>query len=45
MGMRYSSQFNLDKLRQNLFAKQGRINKGMRDGAEAARTYYEEVTE
>lgn len=35
MGMRYSSQFNLDKLRQNLFARQGRIYKGMRDGAEA----------
>jgi hypothetical protein len=35
MGMAYSSQFNLDKLRQNLFAKQGRINKGMRDGAAA----------
>ena len=36
MGMRYSSQFNLDKLRQNLFAKQGRVAKGMRDGAEEA---------
>jgi hypothetical protein len=36
MGMAYSSAFNLDKLRQNLFAKQGRINKGMRVGAEAA---------
>ena len=36
MGMAYSSQFNLDKLRQNLFARQGRINKGMRDGAELA---------
>jgi hypothetical protein len=36
MGMRYSSQFNLDKLRQNLFAKQGRIHKGMREGAEEA---------
>jgi len=34
MGMRYSSQFNLDKLRQNLFARQGRYYKGMRDGAE-----------
>lgn len=33
MGMRYSSQFNLEKLTQNLFAKQGRINKAMRDGA------------
>lgn len=33
MGMAYSTQFNLDKLRQNLFAKQGRVNKGMREGA------------
>lgn len=36
MGMRYSSQFNLDKLRQNLFAKQGRAYKGMREGCEEA---------
>jgi hypothetical protein len=36
MGMAYSSAFNLDKLRQNLFAKQGRINKGMRHGAKEA---------
>lgn len=35
MGMRYSSQFNLDKLRQNLFARQGRFNKDMRDATEA----------
>jgi hypothetical protein len=34
MGMRYSSAFNLDKLRQNLFARQNRVYKGMRDGAE-----------
>jgi hypothetical protein len=34
MGMRYSSQFNLDKLRQNLFARQGRFNKDMREAAE-----------
>lgn len=38
MAMAYSSQFNLDKLRQNLFAKQGRANAAMRqatkEGAE-----------
>ena len=36
MGMRYSSQFNLDKLRQNLFARQGRSNAAMRQAAEQA---------
>lgn len=29
MAMRYSSQFNLDKLRQNLFARQRRFNEEM----------------
>jgi hypothetical protein len=33
MSMRYSSGFNLDKLRQNLFAKKGRFNKEMRQAA------------
>lgn len=35
MGMAYSSQFNLDKLRQNLFARQGRANAAMKKAAEA----------
>jgi hypothetical protein len=34
MGMRYSSEFNLDKLRQNLFARQGRFNREMRIATE-----------
>lgn len=34
MSMRYSSSFNLDKLRQNLFARKGRFNKDMRQAAE-----------
>ena len=34
MAMRYSSSFNLDKLRQNLFARKGRFNKDMREAAE-----------
>lgn len=35
MAMAYSSQFNLDKLRQSLFAKQGRANAAMRQATEA----------
>lgn len=35
MAMAYSSQFNLDKLRQSLFAKQGRANASMRQATEA----------
>lgn len=36
MGMTYSSAFNLDKLKQNLFAREGRFNKDMQRAAEAA---------